>query len=66
MFDLVVGTSTGGIIALGLGAGLSPAAIVDFYVTQMGAIFRNPVGWRNVRQLFVAKYRPAPLEAALC
>ena len=65
MFDLVVGTSTGGIIALGLGAGLSPAEIVDFYVTQKDTIFRNPAEWRKVRQLFVAKYRPAPLEAAL-
>lgn len=65
MFDLLVGTSTGGIIALALGAGLSPAEIVDFYVTQKDTIFRNPAGWRKVRQLFVAKYRPAPLEAAL-
>jgi patatin-like phospholipase/acyl hydrolase len=65
MFDLVVGTSTGGIIALALGAGLSPAEIVDFYVTQKDAIFSKPNGWRKVRQLFVAKYRPAPLEKAL-
>jgi len=65
MFDLVVGTSTGGIIALGLGAGLSPAQIVDFYVTQQDSIFGNAIGWRKVRQLFVAKYRPGPLEAAL-
>ncbi len=65
MFDLVVGTSTGGIVALGLGLGLSPAEIVDFYVTQKDAIFRNRAGWRKVRQFFVAKYRPAPLEAAL-
>lgn len=65
MFDLVVGTSTGGIIALGLGAGLSPAEIVDFYVTQKDTIFGNPIGWRKMRQLFIAKYRSAPLEAAL-
>ena len=36
MFDLVVGTSTGGIIALGLGAGLSPGEILDFYVDGEG------------------------------
>ncbi|HTU38271.1 MAG TPA: CBASS cGAMP-activated phospholipase [Acidimicrobiales bacterium] len=65
VFDLVVGTSTGGIVALGLGAGLSPAEIVDFYVTLKDAIFNNPMGWRKVRQLFVAKYRSAPLEASL-
>lgn len=65
MFDLVVGTSTGGIIALGLGAGLSPAQILDFYVTQKDAIFPNALGWRKARQLFVAKYPSAPLEQAL-
>jgi predicted acylesterase/phospholipase RssA len=30
-FDLVAGTSAGGIIALALGAGVSPAEIVDHY-----------------------------------
>jgi patatin-like phospholipase/acyl hydrolase len=65
MFDLVVGTSTGGIIALGLGAGLSPAQIVDFYVTQQDTIFGNNIWWGKARQLFVAKYRPGPFEAAL-
>ena len=30
-FDLVAGTSTGGIIALGLGLGLRPRQIVEFY-----------------------------------
>lgn len=64
MFDLVVGTSTGGVIALGLGAGLSASEVVDFYVTQKDTIFRNSLGWRKARQLFMAKYRPAPLEQA--
>ena len=65
MFDLVVGTSTGAIIALGLGAGLAPRDILDFYVTRKDAIFPNAVSWRKVRQLFVAKYGPQALEVAL-
>jgi len=63
-FDLVVGTSTGGIIALGLGAGLTPREILDFYVDERRAIFaRRP--WTSVRWLFRPKFRPDGLEAAL-
>jgi patatin-like phospholipase/acyl hydrolase len=64
-FELIVGTSTGGIIALGLGAGLSPREILDFYVREHRRIFPNRFGWRTLRQPFVAKYRPQPLEDAL-
>lgn len=38
-FDLVAGTSTGGIIALALGLGLSAREIVDFYVREGPRIF---------------------------
>jgi len=38
-FDLVAGASTGGIIALALGAGLSPEEILDFYLAEGPAIF---------------------------
>jgi predicted acylesterase/phospholipase RssA len=38
-FDLVAGTSTGGIIALGLGLGLSASEIVEFYVREGPRIF---------------------------
>lgn len=65
LFDLVVGTSTGGIIALGLGAGLTPREILDFYVSEKNRIFPNRCGWRAVRKLFVAKYRPSGLQAAV-
>lgn len=64
-FDLVVGTSTGGILALGLGAGLSPREILDFYVQKKRQIFANALGWRRLRHPFVAKYRPTALEGAL-
>lgn len=38
-FDLITGTSTGGIIAVGLGLGLSAKEIRDFYVMNGPAIF---------------------------
>lgn len=38
-FDLIVGTSTGGIIALALGAGLDPHEIVEHYKALTMAVF---------------------------
>jgi len=38
-FDLIAGTSTGGLIALGLGMGLSASAMVDFYRQRGPSIF---------------------------
>jgi predicted acylesterase/phospholipase RssA len=38
-FDLIVGTSTGGILALGLGMGLRPADMVRFYREEGPRIF---------------------------
>jgi patatin-like phospholipase/acyl hydrolase len=64
-FDLVVGTSTGGIIALALGAGLTPREILECYVAEHGAIFPGSRTLTSIRQLFAAKYRPDGLEAAL-
>lgn len=40
-FDLITGTSTGGIIAIGLGAGLRPREIVEFYARWGPVIFRK-------------------------
>ncbi|WP_224024093.1 CBASS cGAMP-activated phospholipase [Burkholderia vietnamiensis] len=40
-FDLVAGTSTGGIIALGLGLGMSAREIVNFYVDHGPSIFEQ-------------------------
>ncbi|MCX4694809.1 patatin-like phospholipase family protein [Streptomyces sp. NBC_01408] len=39
LFDLVVGTSTGGIIGIGLAAGLSAQSLADFYPTYGRRIF---------------------------
>jgi patatin-like phospholipase/acyl hydrolase len=64
-FDLITGTSTGGIIALGLGLGMRPRQIVEFYVEHGPSIFRNPCGARNALQLARSKFSPAPLEFAL-
>ena len=38
-FDLIAGTSTGGIIALGLGAGLTARALLDLYVNEGHRVF---------------------------
>jgi predicted acylesterase/phospholipase RssA len=65
-FDLICGTSSGGIIALGLGAGLTPRQLVDFYVDKGADIFPGASRWtRSVRQLFRSKYRSANLQEAL-
>ena len=38
-FDLIAGTSTGGIIALGLGAGLTARSLFDLYVNEGHRVF---------------------------
>lgn len=63
-FDLIVGTSTGGLIALGLGAGRSPDELVNFYVARGAAIFPAK-RLRTLRQGFRAKHAPEPLRQAL-
>ena len=40
-FDLIAGTSTGGIIAIGLGMGISARDICNFYVERGAEIFPN-------------------------
>jgi predicted acylesterase/phospholipase RssA len=41
-FDLIAGTSTGGILALGLGAGYTAADLLDLYVKRGNEIFPEP------------------------
>ena len=64
-FDLIAGTSTGGIIAIGLGLGLTPREIVEFYAKHGPAIFRDTSRTRGLRRLVRAKYPAEPLRTAL-
>ena len=73
-FDLITGTSTGGIIAIGLGLGMSAADILRLYEEQGPAIFDQQHGpvktWakeraRELLHLFGSKYSSDNLEAAL-
>jgi len=76
-FDMLGGTSTGGIVALGLGVGMRADEILQIYLEHGAAIF--PRGWtpptslgramRNTYQFFrdlaLYKYDSKPLEYAL-
>ena len=64
-FDLIVGTSTGGIIALGLGLGLSAKEILRFYEESGPRIFGGNRMLRCVRWLGRSKYSKTPLKEAL-
>jgi patatin-like phospholipase/acyl hydrolase len=63
-FDLVTGTSAGGIIALGLGMGLGAAEILEFYMNKAEVIFpKRLLG--NLKHWFLVKHSPEGLETAL-
>jgi hypothetical protein len=62
-FDLIAGTSTGGIIAIGLGLGLPATRILEFYRQHGSKIFADPRGL--VHRFFKPKYSPESLRAAL-
>jgi patatin-like phospholipase/acyl hydrolase len=68
-FDLITGTSTGGIVAIGLGLGLAANAIVDFYCKHGPTIFPSTSlvqRTRNsLRQLFAPKHSHDVLKEAL-
>lgn len=64
-FDLIVGTSTGGIIAIALGLGVPAADILHFYEESGPHIFKGSKRLGPLRQLVTAKYDPAPLKEAL-
>lgn len=67
-FDLIAGTSTGGIIALALGLGIPAADVLGFYSKHGPIIF--PQGFARktalgVKHFFWAKYDSHPLRVAL-
>lgn len=64
-FDLIAGTSTGGIIATALGLGLRPREIVEFYVREGPAVFPKRFGWKSLQHWVYRKFSSAPLELAL-
>lgn len=65
-FDLITGTSTGGIIALALGMGLRPQEIVDFYTDYGPRIFHNGSSLRRrFQHWLLRKYSNTNLESAL-
>jgi len=64
-FDLIAGTSTGGIIAIGLGLGLSAKRLLRFYEKHGAEIFAGRRFWREVRGLFMSKYSDVPLRRVL-
>ncbi|WP_419873090.1 CBASS cGAMP-activated phospholipase [Candidatus Pristimantibacillus sp. PTI5] len=63
-FDLIVGTSTGGIIALGLGLGLPAKEILSFYESEGPKIFKSSM-LTKFKSLGTAKYSVTPLRSAL-
>lgn len=68
-FDMIAGTSTGGIIALALSRGISASVIRDMYVERGGHIFPPATGiarvWRRVRRLQRYPYERKPLQDEL-
>lgn len=70
-FDLIAGTSTGGIIALGLGAGLPTARLRDLYIERGGEVFPPTragglgTSWRFARGLFRYRYNRRALSRLL-
>jgi uncharacterized protein len=65
-FDLITGSSTGGIIAIGLGLRMRPRQIVDFYVNHGPHIFGNRLRWRWFLQWVRRKFPQERLREALC
>ena len=64
-FDLITGTSTGGIIALGLASGMRPREIVEFYLSKGPRIFGKAWGLRWLQHWLRRKYSQTPLREAL-
>ena len=76
-FDMIAGTSTGGIIALGLGAGMRADEVLQIYLQHGGEIFPKPWAppmpygktlrslYQFARDVAVYRYDREPLERAL-
>ncbi|MDR7866516.1 MAG: CBASS cGAMP-activated phospholipase [Sporomusaceae bacterium] len=66
-FDLIVGTSTGGIIALGLGLGMTAKEILGLYAELGPKVFRRNGGKlaRIAKMISKPMYEDVPLKEAL-
>lgn len=64
-FDLIAGTSTGGILALGLAYGKSAGEIAQFYETHSANVFAKATQASRIAQWFRPKYPPYLLQNAL-
>jgi uncharacterized protein len=61
-FDLIAGTSTGAILAIGLGLGLAPLAILNFYCKEGPKIFPKD---RHLRHWLKSKHESSTLRSTL-
>lgn len=61
-FDLVAGTSTGAILAIGLALGLNPKEILNFYKTKGSKIFPKD---RSIRHWLTSKHESSTLKEML-
>ncbi len=68
-FDMIVGTSTGGILALGFAAGKSAQQLLDLYMVDGRNVFPPACWltrkWRNLRGVFGPRYDNEALKAML-
>src|SRR5215211_3424239 len=66
-FDLIAGTSAGGIVALALGTGLAPSEIAKHFKTLVRTVFPSARRrwWRRPRQLTRPIYDAEALRTAL-
>lgn len=68
-FDLIAGTSTGGLLAIGLGLGMSAEAMLGFYKKDGPAIFPTENAtdrlWHSFRHWFGSKFDQSVLKAKL-
>ncbi len=68
-FDLIAGTSTGGLLAIGLGLGLSAARMQKLYLDEGASIFPTDTAarnlWHGLRHWFASKFDQNTLKQKL-